>query len=64
MGRAARIRCESEFSLGLMAERWRDALHPIVAARLGTTPPDVPTPARRASAFRRAARLRRRSSQL
>ena len=36
MGRAARTRCESEFSLDLMAERWRDALHPMVAARIRT----------------------------
>jgi glycosyltransferase involved in cell wall biosynthesis len=35
MGRAARTRCESEFSLDLMAERWRVALHPMVAARAG-----------------------------
>jgi hypothetical protein len=32
MGKAARIRCESEFSLELMAERWREALHPLVGA--------------------------------
>jgi glycosyltransferase involved in cell wall biosynthesis len=32
MGRAARIRCESQFSLGLMTHRWRDALHQMVAA--------------------------------
>jgi glycosyltransferase involved in cell wall biosynthesis len=36
MGIAARTRCESEFSLDLMAERWRDALQPMVAAQVGT----------------------------
>jgi glycosyltransferase involved in cell wall biosynthesis len=35
MGRAARIRCESEFSLDLMTNRWRDALHPMVDAHAG-----------------------------
>jgi glycosyltransferase involved in cell wall biosynthesis len=63
MGGAARTRCESEFSLDLMAERWRDALHPMVAAQVGTARPDSLTLARRASAFRRATRSRRRSSQ-
>jgi glycosyltransferase involved in cell wall biosynthesis len=64
MGTAARTRCESEFSLDLMAERWQDALHPMVSVHVGAASPDELTPARRASAFRRATRSRRRSSQL
>ena len=35
MGAAARSRCESEFSLDLMAERWRAALQPMVCAQDG-----------------------------
>ena len=31
MGAAARRRCESTFTLDLMAQRWRDALQPLVA---------------------------------
>ena len=63
MGRAARTRCESEFSLDLMAKRWQDALHPMVAAQVGTARPGRLTPTRWASAFLRATRSRRRSSQ-
>jgi glycosyltransferase involved in cell wall biosynthesis len=63
MGRAARTRCESEFSLDLMAERWRDALRPMVPAQVGTARPGRLTPTRRAGAFLRATLSRRRSSQ-
>ena len=34
MGRAARTRCEFDFSLDLMAQRWRAALLPMVLARV------------------------------
>ena len=62
MGMSARIRCESEFSLDLMAQRWRDALHPLISpgaetARRGSLPP-----ARRDSARERLTRSQRRSS--
>jgi len=33
MGRAARERCESEFSLDLMADRWRGALDAMIDAQ-------------------------------
>ena len=59
MGEAARTRCESEFSLDLMAERWRDVLHPMVAAQTGR----AGAGRRRVSPFSRATRSRRRSSQ-
>jgi glycosyltransferase involved in cell wall biosynthesis len=32
MGKSARARCESEFNLDLMAQRWRTALHSMVIA--------------------------------
>jgi glycosyltransferase involved in cell wall biosynthesis len=32
MGASARIRCESEFGLDRMADRWRTVLHPFVTA--------------------------------
>jgi glycosyltransferase involved in cell wall biosynthesis len=62
MGAAARSRCESEFSLDLMAERWRAVLQPMVcsqdgAARRGRTPLG-----RRAIALRRSMRARRGNS--
>jgi glycosyltransferase involved in cell wall biosynthesis len=63
MGKSARIRCESEFSLDLMAQRWRAALHPMMAAQVETARRGGLTPTRRASAFLRATRSRRRSSQ-
>jgi glycosyltransferase involved in cell wall biosynthesis len=63
MGMSARIRCESEFSLDLMAQRWRTALHPMMPSYAGTARRGTLTPARRASAFLRATRSRRRSSQ-
>jgi glycosyltransferase involved in cell wall biosynthesis len=63
MGRSARIRCESEFSLDLMAQRWRAALHPMMPSQAGTARRGTVPPARRASAFLRATRSRRRSSQ-
>ena len=36
MGMSARIRCESEFSLDVMAQRWRTALQPMVSPQVGT----------------------------
>jgi glycosyltransferase involved in cell wall biosynthesis len=33
MGRSARVRCQAEFSLDLMARRWRTALQPMVSIR-------------------------------
>jgi glycosyltransferase involved in cell wall biosynthesis len=63
MGVAARARCKSEFNLDLMAQRWRGALHPMVDAQVGTARRGALTPLRRASAFLRATRSRRRSSQ-
>jgi glycosyltransferase involved in cell wall biosynthesis len=63
MGASARARCESEFSLDLMAERWRAALQPLMAAQVGSARPAGPTPAGRVIAFLRATRARRRSSQ-
>ena len=63
MGRAARTRCESHFSLELMAERWGAALQPLVVAQEGTGRGDAPTPTRRAIALLRALRSPRRNSQ-
>jgi len=63
MGISARNRCESEFSLNLMAERWRDALDPMVAARVATARRGGLTPTRRASAFLRTTRAERRDSE-
>jgi glycosyltransferase involved in cell wall biosynthesis len=63
MGVSARTRCESTFTVDLMARRWRDALHPMVVAQVGTARPGAPRPAARANAFLRATRARRRSSQ-
>jgi glycosyltransferase involved in cell wall biosynthesis len=63
MGASARIRCESEFNLDLMAQRWDAALQPMVVGQVGTARPGVLTHARRVSAFLRAMRSRRRSSQ-
>ena len=60
MGLSARTRCESEFNLDLMAQRWRNALADI---QTGTARPGALGAARRAIAFRRATRSRRRSSQ-
>jgi glycosyltransferase involved in cell wall biosynthesis len=62
MGAAARSRCESEFTLDVMAHRWRSALHPMLssqggAARRGRTPLE-----RSAIALRRSMRARRGSS--
>lgn len=59
MGRSARSRCETEFSLDMMAQKWRAVLGPMVAqagaARLG-----APRTERRARAFLRSIRPRRR----
>lgn len=63
MGISARIRCVAEFDLDLMTRRWRTALHPIVEHQIGTARPAVRAPGRRVSAFLRATRSRRRSSQ-
>jgi len=63
MGIAARIRCESEFSLDLMAQRWRTALQPMVDRQMRTARPGVRTSSGRANIFRRATRSFRRSSQ-
>jgi glycosyltransferase involved in cell wall biosynthesis len=63
MGKAARTQCESEFNLERMAERWQTALLPVVSAHVATARDDALTPVRRAIAFLRATRSRRRSSQ-
>jgi glycosyltransferase involved in cell wall biosynthesis len=63
MGLSARIRCESEFNLDLMAQRWRGALLPMVTAQVRTARRGTLRPARRVSTFLRATRSRRRSSQ-
>ncbi len=63
MGALARSRCVSMFTLDLMAQRWRSALQPLIAAHARTARPDAPRLARRASALRRAMRSRRRNSQ-
>ena len=44
MGLSARTRCESEFNLDLMAQRWRTALHSMVVAQVGTTRPGALDP--------------------
>jgi glycosyltransferase involved in cell wall biosynthesis len=62
MGMAARSRCESEFTLDLMAERWRVALHPMVGAQGGAARRGRPALGRRANALRRSMRARRGSS--
>jgi glycosyltransferase involved in cell wall biosynthesis len=72
MGSAARHRCETEFSLDLMAQRWRATLQPLVCTQGGSGGWAIPACrpllarrpalARRASAFRRARRARRGSS--
>ena len=61
MGAAARSRCESEFTLDLMAERWRAALQPMVGAQDGSRSPRPGASLRRgrAIAFRRSMRARR-----
>lgn len=61
MGRSARSRCETEFSLDLMAQRWRAVLEPMVA-QAGAARPGVLTTARPVRAFLRAIRPRRRNS--
>jgi glycosyltransferase involved in cell wall biosynthesis len=62
MGMSARIRCESEFSLDLMAQRWRDALRPLMSPGAETARRGALPPARRASALQRLTRSQRRSS--
>jgi glycosyltransferase involved in cell wall biosynthesis len=63
MGMSARVRCESEFSLDLMAQRWRAALHPMMPSEAGSARRGALPPARRASAYLHGRRSRRRSSQ-
>ena len=63
MGVAARKRCESEFNLDLMAQRWQAALQPMVVARVGMARHGAFALARRWSAFSHASRSRGRSSQ-
>ena len=53
MGAAARSRCESEFTLDLMAERWRAALQPMLSAQDGAARRGREALARRAIALRR-----------
>jgi glycosyltransferase involved in cell wall biosynthesis len=62
MGAAARSRCESEFTLDLMAERWRGALQSMVGAQGGAARRGRPALGRRANALRRSMRARRGSS--
>ena len=62
MGAAARRRCESEFTLDLMAERWRDALQPMVGPQDAAARRGREVLGRRAIALRRATRARRGSS--
>jgi hypothetical protein len=61
-GAAARSRCESEFTLDLMAERWRGALQSMVGAQGGAARRGRPALGRRANALRRSMRARRGSS--
>ena len=46
MGAAARSRCESAFSLDLMAQRWRAALRPMVSGQAGAAAARAGTPRR------------------
>jgi glycosyltransferase involved in cell wall biosynthesis len=62
MGAAARSRCESEFSLDLMGERWQAALQPLVDAQDGAARRRRGVLGRRANALRRSIRARRGSS--
>ena len=62
MGAAARRRCESEFTLDLMAERWRAALQPMVCSQDGAARRPLTPLGRRAIALRRSMRARRGSS--
>jgi glycosyltransferase involved in cell wall biosynthesis len=62
MGASARTRCESEFSLNLMSQRWRRVLNPMTVAQVRTGRGGALAPARRVIAFLRATRSRRRSS--
>jgi glycosyltransferase involved in cell wall biosynthesis len=63
MGAAARTRCESDFTLDVMAERWRTALQPMVSAQdRGARRPRRVAGGRNANALRRWRRARRGSS--
>jgi glycosyltransferase involved in cell wall biosynthesis len=62
MGTAARRRCESAFTLDLMAQRWHAALQPMVSGQARAARRGAGAAARRASALRRAMRSRWRSS--
>jgi len=63
MGAAARTRCTSEFTLEVMADRWRGVLAPLLDAqvRTGRAAP-LPDGVRSASALRRRTRALRGSS--
>jgi glycosyltransferase involved in cell wall biosynthesis len=58
MGASARHRCEAEFTLDLMVDRWRDALHPLLTAQARTARRGGWAAARRACAFLMATRSR------
>jgi glycosyltransferase involved in cell wall biosynthesis len=62
MASAARRRCEKEFTLDLMAERWHGALQSIVDPQVREARRGRTAPGRRANAFRRVLRSRRGSS--
>jgi glycosyltransferase involved in cell wall biosynthesis len=63
MGACARIRCESEFSLALMANRWHAVLQPLVDGQARTGRRGAPGLPGRSIARRAAARSRLRNSQ-
>jgi glycosyltransferase involved in cell wall biosynthesis len=63
MGRSARLRCETAFTLDIMAARWRAALHPLVAPQAGAARRGAPAAGHRTNAFRRALRSLRFDSQ-
>lgn len=62
LGSAARVRCESEFTLDLMAERWRAALRSIAAAQDGAARRGRAVLGRNAISIRRWRRTRRGNS--
>jgi glycosyltransferase involved in cell wall biosynthesis len=63
MGAAARSRCESEFTLDVMAERWRTVLQSLIEPQARAGRRGRPAPAgRAANALRRSMRARRGNS--
>ena len=58
MGAAARRRCESAFTLDLMAQRWHTALRPMVSGQVRAACRGARAAGWRARAFRRARRSR------